>query len=115
MKVMIGKQTFRRSLGAFAASCAISAGAFAQSADPSIGRRIAASTCSACHQVEANATAPSPMANAPSFVAISRMPSMNELAIKVFLRTSHAPMPNILLSAEEIDSMAAYILGLAGK
>jgi hypothetical protein len=30
---------------------------------------------------------------APSFVDISRMPSMSELAIKVFLRTSHPTMP----------------------
>jgi mono/diheme cytochrome c family protein len=43
------------------------------------------------------------------------MPSTNELAIKVFLRSSHPTMPNIILSPEEIDSVAAYIVGLAGK
>jgi len=43
------------------------------------------------------------------------MPSTTELTIKVFLRTSHAGMPNIMLSKEEADSLAAYILGLAGK
>jgi len=40
------------------------------------------------------------------------MPSTNELAIKVFLRTSHPTMPNFILSPEEIDSVAAYILSL---
>jgi hypothetical protein len=43
------------------------------------------------------------------------MPSTNELAIKVFLRSSHPTMPNIILSPEEIDSVATYIVGLAGK
>ena len=40
------------------------------------------------------------------------MPSMSELAIKVFLRTPHPTMPNIILSPEEIDSVAAYIRSL---
>jgi hypothetical protein len=43
------------------------------------------------------------------------MPSMSELAIKVFLRTSHPTMPNFILSPEEIDSVTAYILSLAQK
>ena len=42
------------------------------------------------------------------------MPSMSELAIKVFLRSPH-PMPNIILSSKEIDSIAAYIHSLDKK
>ncbi len=87
----------------------------AQSADPSAGRRIAEMTCSACHQIGPGAEPKAAKSGAPSFVDISRMPSTNELAIKVFLRSSHANMPNIILSPEEIDSIAAYIVGLAKK
>lgn len=38
---------------------------------------------------------------------------MSELAIKVFLRSSHPTMPNIILSPEEIDSVTAYIRSLS--
>jgi len=86
----------------------------AQSVDPSVGRHLAETTCGACHQIEADSSQ-SPKSVAPSFMDISRMPSTNELAIKVFLRSSHRAMPNFILSPEEIDSVAAYIVGLAGK
>jgi mono/diheme cytochrome c family protein len=88
--------------------------ASAQSVDPSVGRHLAETVCSACHQISAT----SPLGKnsaAPSFVDISRMPSTSELAIKVFLRTSHPTMPNLILSPEEIDSVTAYILSLSRK
>ncbi len=85
----------------------------AQSVDPSVGRHLAETTCGACHQIGSAAAPQSAKPVAPSFQDISRMPSTNELAIKVFLRTSHPTMPNIILSPEEIDSVAAYIDGLA--
>ena len=96
------------------ASLVLSNSALAQSVDPSVGRRLAETTCSACHQIDA-ASPQSPNSDAPSFAEISRMTSMTELAIKVFLRTSHPTMPNFILSPEEIDSVAAYIVSLAGK
>jgi mono/diheme cytochrome c family protein len=86
-----------------------------QSVDPSVGRHLAETVCSACHQISATSPNPGPSSGAPSFVDISRMPSMSELAIKVFLRTSHPTMPNFILSPEEIDSVTAYILSLAQK
>ena len=89
--------------------------ASAQSADPALGRRLAETVCSACHQIDAASPDPGASSNAPSFVDISRMPSTNELAIKVFLRSSHPTMPNIILTPEEIDSVAAYIVGLTQK
>ncbi len=92
---------------------AFAASSRAQSADPSIGRRLAATVCVDCHRIDA-ATPPKDVKSAaPSFVDIARLPSTNELAIKVFLRTSHANMPNLILTPEEIDSVAAYIVNLA--
>jgi mono/diheme cytochrome c family protein len=96
-------------------SIALSTPAGAQSADPSVGRHLAVTTCGACHQIESAASPQSAKPVAPSFMDISRMPSTNELAIKVFLRSSHRAMPNFILSPEEIDSVAAYIVGLARK
>jgi mono/diheme cytochrome c family protein len=100
---------------AFIASIAFSLPAGAQSVDSSVGRHLAETTCGACHRIGPAASPQSANPVAPSFVDISRMPSTNELAIKVFLRSSHPTMPNIILSPEEIDSVAAYIVGLAGK
>ena len=85
-----------------------------QSVDPSVGRHLAETVCSTCHQISATSP-PGVNSAAPSFIDISRMPSTSELAIKVFLRTPHPTMPNFILSPEEIDSVTAYILSLAQK
>jgi mono/diheme cytochrome c family protein len=86
-----------------------------QTVDPSTGRHLAETVCSACHQIDGAAPKPGSTSGAPSFVDIARMPSANELAIKVFLRSSHPSMPDIILTPEEIDSVTAYISSLAGK
>ena len=78
-----------------------------------VGRRLAETVCSACHQIGATVSSKSPKSGAPSFV--DRMPWTNELSIKVFLRSLHPTMPNIILSPEEINSVAAYIVSLARK
>lgn len=97
---------------ALVASVAFLQATEAQSVDPSLGRHLAETVCNACHQV---GTAPpqNAQSGAPSFAAISHMRSMTETAIKVFLRTSHRTMPNIILSREEVDSVAAYIATLS--
>lgn len=108
MKVML----MTLSLGASAATLAP---ANAQSLDVSEGRHLAQTICSKCHEVGPIASPQEVEPGAPSFMDISRMPSMTELAIKVFLRTSHRHMPNIALSSKEIDAIAAYIASLSGK
>ncbi len=100
-------------LAALTAALGLASPTRAQSFDPSIGRHLAETTCAACHPI--NADPAKPKAAAPSFVDIARMPSTTELSIKVFLRTPHPTMPNFILSPEEIDSVAAYIVGLAKK
>ena len=106
--------TKRAAITALVGSIAIATAAGAQTVDPSIGRRLAETVCSECHQIDA-ASPPGSNPAAPSFVDISRMTSTTELAIKVFLRSSHPHMPDIILSPEEIDSVAAYIIGLAHR
>ncbi|HEY8260614.1 MAG TPA: cytochrome c [Methylosinus sp.] len=87
----------------------------AQTADTTMGRRLAASLCVECHRIDADTPPKSEASQAPSFVDVARMPSTNELAIKVFLQTSHANMPNLILTSDEMDSLAAYIVGLARR
>lgn len=87
----------------------------AQSADPATGASLAKTDCGACHAVGADAKAMSPDAKAPRFIDVAQMPSTTELSLKVFLRSSHRNMPNLILSPEEIDSVASYILGLRKK
>jgi len=102
---------------AIAALCLCLAGApaAAQSIETAEGRRLAETVCSACHRVGPGETEAGPNEDAPSFASIAAMSSTNELALKVFLRTSHGKMPNIILSPSEIESVVAYILSLAGK
>jgi mono/diheme cytochrome c family protein len=79
--------------------------------DPADGQRIAASTCSSCHQIDVQSR-DSTNDPVPSFQAIAAMPSMTMLSINVFLRTSHNVMPNIRLTETQITDISAYILSL---
>jgi mono/diheme cytochrome c family protein len=89
--------------------------AFAQSADPTVGAQLAEKECASCHAIGADPQAKSADPKAPRFLDVAKMPSTTELSIKVFLRSSHRNMPNFILSPEEIDSVASYILGLKKK
>lgn len=93
----------------------VAAPALAASADPSFGAKLAKAECATCHAVGSDAAAKSPDAKAPRFVDVAKMPSTTELSLKVFLRTPHRNMPNLILSPEEIDAVAAYILALGGR
>jgi mono/diheme cytochrome c family protein len=79
--------------------------------DPVDGQRIAASTCSSCHQIDVQSR-DSKNDPVPSFQAIAAMPSTTMLSINVFLRTSHNVMPNIQLTETQITDIGAYILSL---
>ena len=77
------------------------------------GHRLAGAWCTECHAVEAT---PTPKANAaPDFAEIANRPSTTELSLKVFLRTNHPSMPNIVIAPEQADDLVNYILGLKRK
>jgi cytochrome c len=77
-----------------------------EAGDPAAGRQLAEASCLSCH---GSAAAPQ---KAPAFAAIAAMPSTTGRSLEVFLRTSHPPMPNLVLSASERDDVIAYILSL---
>ena len=80
---------------------------------PSSGRQIVTTTCASCHKTFATAT--SKTETPPSFEDIATLPSTTALSLKVFLRSSHNQMPNIILTDAEADDVIAYILSLKRK
>jgi cytochrome c len=85
-------------------------GAAPDQTDAARGHVLAQAWCASCHAVE-KFTIPSDH-RAPAFTAIAAMRSMTPLAIRVFLQSSHEPMPNFILKKQDIDDLAAYITSL---
>jgi mono/diheme cytochrome c family protein len=85
--------------------------ASSQETDATVGRRIVQSECTRCHAIEPGATGHDP--GAPNFTALSRMPSVTDLSLRVFLQSSHRSMPNLVLREDETSSIIAYLRGLA--
>jgi mono/diheme cytochrome c family protein len=76
--------------------------------DPLKGRQTATAICSPCHQTDGRR----PDGIAPTFLDVANMPSTTALSLKVFLRTSHDKMPNLIISDTDTDDLIAYILDL---
>ena len=74
------------------------------------GRAFAQRVCSGCHGIVLGAS--SLAAGAPNFYAIARTPGMSSLALRVALETPHHSMPNLMLTADELSNITAYIMGL---
>ena len=75
------------------------------------GHELAQAWCSSCHAIEKFAI-PLDHRRAPAFTVIAGQRAMTPLAIRVFLQSSHEPMPNFILKKEDIDDLAAYIMSL---
>ena len=84
----------------------------AQEGDALVGHRLATSWCSGCHQIEGHERG---TFAGPNFSDIANLPSTTPLALKVFLRTSHKNMPNLVLTDRQMDDMVTYILSLREK
>jgi mono/diheme cytochrome c family protein len=74
----------------------------------SMGRKTATALCASCHELDGGSRRDAPA----SFAVIANMPSTTELSLKVFLRSNHNQMPNLIIPASEIDDLVAYILSL---
>ena len=74
------------------------------------GHRLADAWCSQCHAIDAGTAG---TANtAPDFAAIANQPSTTALSLKVFLKTSHRSMPNLVIAPDQDDNLVDYILSL---
>jgi mono/diheme cytochrome c family protein len=90
----------------------IASSARADTGGPAAGQALAEARCTTCHVVTPGGTRETASDAAPSFAAVARMSSTTNLSLRVFLQTSHGRMPDLVLSREQIDDIAAYILSL---
>jgi mono/diheme cytochrome c family protein len=72
------------------------------------GQALAETVCAECHAVARGAVR-SPFDDAPAFETIAQTPGMTPMAIRVWLRSAHREMPNIMLQPDEIDNVIAYL------
>jgi mono/diheme cytochrome c family protein len=78
---------------------------------PGHGLALAERLCAQCHEVSGRGDK-SPKPDAPTFRDIASTPGMTSIALTAALQTSHATMPNVMLTAEERTDVIAYILSL---
>ena len=76
----------------------------------SSGRQIAVKICGNCHEI--SPTMSPKTAGGPRFEDIANLPSTTALSLKVFLRSSHKRVRNLILSGADSDDVIAYILSL---
>jgi cytochrome c len=74
------------------------------------GHRLAEAWCKDCHAIEPATVGT--RGGPPDFVAIANRPSTTALSLKVFFRTSHRRMPNLIIAPEQADDLTNYILSL---
>jgi mono/diheme cytochrome c family protein len=82
--------------------------------DPGRGRDLAIGWCVECHEVVPDVREPS-VTEAPPFQAVADDPAVTEAALRAFLQTPHATMPDFRLAPEEADDVISYILSLKGR
>ncbi len=81
--------------------------------DPARGQEVAMEWCTECHEVVPGVREPS-VTEAPPFQAVADDPAATETALRAFLQTPHATMPNLRPTPEQTDDLIAYILSLKG-
>ena len=74
------------------------------------GHRLAQAWCQTCHAVEPGMAGL--FDTAPGFEAIANRKGTTVLSLKVFLKTSHQNMPNLIVTSDQADALASYILSL---
>ncbi len=93
-------------------ACLLASSAAALAGDAVLGKEVARKLCVNCHIVEPGGAAIEVNPSIPPFMAIAAKPDQTESLIRGFLIDPHPPMPNIQLSAHELDNIAAYIMSL---
>jgi cytochrome c len=74
------------------------------------GRRLAEAWCKPCHAIEPHMAGL--FDQAPSFEAIANRHGTTALSLKVFLKTSHQNMPDLVIAPDQAEALASYILSL---
>jgi mono/diheme cytochrome c family protein len=74
------------------------------------GEALSQSWCSQGHAIKPNQSSANPAA--PRFSDVAAEPSITGYLLRVFLKTPHSKMPNIMLKPEDMDDIVSYILSL---
>jgi len=74
------------------------------------GHRLAEAWCTPCHAIEPHMAGM--FDSAPSFEAVANRHGTTALSLKVFLKTNHQNMPNLVIEPDQADALANYILSL---
>jgi len=77
------------------------------------GHRLAQAWCQSCHAIEPHLAGFFDLA--PSFQAVADRNGTTALSLKVFWRTSHQNMPNLVIAPDQADALVDYILSLRGN
>jgi len=92
-----------------AAALAVTASA-GYAADPAQGLALSQRWCAACHVVSADQKEAS--TDAPPFSTVARSPHFSVRGLAYFLLDPHPKMPDLPLSRQAADDIAAYIATL---
>ena len=80
--------------------------------DPVAGEDLAERWCAECHQIAGEPPMMVLEGDPPAFPAVAADPAVTEIALRAFLQTPHANMPNIRLTEGQTGDIVAYILSL---
>ncbi len=92
----------------------LASAASAQEADVGAGATYAKQVCAPCHAVLPNQQI-SPLPQAPTFQKVADTPGMTEMALSVWMQSSHPTMPNVILKQDDLRNVVAYIHSLKSK
>jgi cytochrome c len=79
-------------------------------ASATAGKGLVQRDCASCHAIEPGKPSPNP--DAPTFPQVADETSATSYSLHVFLQSTHATMPNFIISSPEIDDIVAYIRSL---
>lgn len=79
--------------------------------DVGMGHDLAQRLCATCHRVERGET-DEKFLDVASFQTIADSASKTALNLRVFLKSPHRNMPDLILTEAEIDAVIAYIQSL---
>lgn len=72
------------------------------------GLAYAQDACAGCHAVLAGERM-SPHPDAPAFASIAETPGMSGLALSVWLHSEHEQMPHLIVDADHVEDLWAYM------
>ena len=78
--------------------------------DPYVGHEISETWCGECHDIRPNGM--DVYGGVPAFQTLADDPAFTELALRAFLQTPHADMPDVMPTREQTDHIIAYMLSL---